>query len=142
MYKESLVVNRTGSNGDIFVNQTAESTRQESLLKKYRLQHVSLELEAPKMMKNFFKVGDNSIMVIDADSIKSDFGFEPDILILMNSPRINLDRLLQKIQPKTIVVDGSNYFTFKSFWKRTAEKYQITFYDTSKKGAFTLDGAS
>jgi len=138
LYKESLVINRSGEKGFVFKNQKGQISRQESVLKNYQRQHLSLDLESSKKRKNFFKIEDKHIMVVDHDSIKSDFDFEPDILILMNSPRINLDRLLLKIHPKIIVADGSNYYSFKSIWKRTAEKTQITFYDTSKKGAFSI----
>ena len=89
-------------------------------------------------MKHLFRMGNQRIMVIDHSNIKSDFGFKPDILILMNSPKINLDRLLKEVHPKIIVADGSNFFTYKSLWRRTAEKAEIIFYDTAKKGAFTL----
>ena len=60
-------------------------------------------------------------MVIDHESIKSDFGFEPDILVLIKSPKINLNRLIMKIQPSVIIADGSNYQTYKSLWKKSAK---------------------
>ena len=142
LYKESLVVNRSGEKGSVFENQKGESSRQESALKNYQRQHLSLDLESYKKMKNFFTIGDKRVLIVDHDNIKSDYGFEPDILILMNSPKINLNRLLLKIRPNIIVADGSNYFTYKLLWRRTAEKSKITFFDTAKNGAFTLANPS
>ena len=142
LYKHSLLVNRSGEKGYFFGSLNGLSPRQESLLKDYKREHLSLDLENSKKVKNFFRIGDKRVMVIDHDRVKSDYGFDPDILILMNSPKINLERLLQKMQPKIIVADGSNYFTFKSLWSRTAEKSQITFYDTAKKGAYSLVSSS
>ena len=142
LYKESLVVNRSGEKGSVFENQKGESFRQESALKNYQRQHLSLDLESSKKMKNFFTIGDKRVLIVDHDNIKSDYGFEPDILILMNSPKINLNRLLLKIRPNIIVADGSNYFTYKLLWRRTAEKSKITFFDTAKNGAFTLANPS
>ena len=142
LYKHSLLVNRSGEKGYFFGSLNGLSPRQESLLKDYKREHLSLDLENSKKVKNFFRIGDKRVMVIDHDRVKSDYGFDPDILILMNSPKINLERLLQKMQPKIIVADGSNYFTFKSLWSGTAEKSQITFYDTAKKGAYSLVSSS
>jgi competence protein ComEC len=89
-------------------------------------------------MKHFFRIEDKRVMVLDHQSINTDFGFKPDVLILMNSPKVNLERLLKEVHPEIIVADGSNYFSYKLLWKITAEKHKINFYDTAKMGAFVM----
>ena len=138
LYKHSLVLNRFSGKGYVFESLSGENPIKQRLLNDYQLEHLALKLEEANKMKHLFRIGDQRIMVIDHPNIKTDFGFKPDILILMNSPKINLDRLLKEVHPKIIVADGSNFYTYKSLWQRTAEKSKIIFYDTAKKGAFTL----
>lgn len=137
-YKASLMVNRTGGRARVYSPFDKEDTPNIRLLNNYKLSNYKLETEKSLEMKHFFRIGNERIMILDHQAVTSDFGFNPDILVLTNSPRINLDRLLQEIHPKTIVADGSNFFTYKILWKRTAEKSGIIFHDTAQKGAFAM----
>ncbi len=138
-YKQSLILNRLGKKGRAYGSTMDENLMNQRVLRDYQLEHFTLEIKETKKMKHFFSIRNMRIMVLDHHAINGDLGFKPDILILMNSPKINLDRLLQELQPKIIVADGSNFFTYKSLWRRTAEKHGILFHDTTKKGAFTLE---
>ena len=62
-----------------------------------------------------------------------------DYLILTQSPKINLERLLDSIQPKTILADGSNYKSYVERWKKTALKRKLPFHYTNEKGAYAFD---
>lgn len=141
-YKKSLVLYRSGGKGRVYGDKEINNSFRQRLLKEYKLDHFGLELGVSKQMRHFFNIGDKRIMVIDDHVIKSDFGFDPDILILMNSPKINLERLLLDVHPTTIVADGSNFYSYKSLWERTAEKGSIIFYDTAKNGAFTMESST
>jgi competence protein ComEC len=63
---------------------------------------------------------------------------KPDIVVLTQSPKINLKRLISTIQPKLIVADGSNYKSFVKLWKATCEKEKIPFHATAEKGFYRL----
>jgi competence protein ComEC len=63
----------------------------------------------------------------------------PDILVLTQSPKINLDRFLQTIKPKMIVADASNYKTNIAYWKATCIKKKIPFHATGEKGFYKLN---
>lgn len=140
-YNKSLMLHRKGGKGLVFDDEKTDNILRKRLLKEYQLEHYDLDLEESKQMRHFFKIGDKRIMVLDDHIIKTDFGFDPDILILTNSPRINLERLLSDVHPTTIVADGSNFYSFKLLWERTAKKFDIIFYDTAKNGAFTLQSS-
>ncbi|MEO6348834.1 MAG: ComEC family competence protein, partial [Aquaticitalea sp.] len=62
----------------------------------------------------------------------------PDYVLLRNSPKINLKRLLDSLQPKLIIADGSNYKSYTQRWKMTCDKLKIPFHLTGEKGAFVL----
>jgi len=114
----------------------------------------SLTLEKDKMITNY-KVG-NSIKTIELDSINSIYkikdelllvidslgvyktSFKPDYILIRNSPKINLIRLIDQLQPKLIIADGSNYKSYQERWLQTCLKKEIPLHQTSKKGAFII----
>ena len=137
-YKQSLFLRRTGDKGILYSGSEANSSKELSLVKNYARDHFLLHLSESERMLNFYKLGNYSIMVIDHSSVKSDFGFKPDILILINSPQINLDRILGEIRPKVIIADGSDFSSYKSLWEKSCKQKDIIFHDTYRDGAFTL----
>lgn len=85
----------------------------------------------------FFSVNKKVMMVIDSTGIFPEF-IKPDYLLLTGSPRFNLDRVIDILQPQIIVADGSNYPGMISNWKQTAIQKKIPFHYTGEKGAFKL----
>lgn len=63
---------------------------------------------------------------------------KPDILIITQSPKLNLERLFQSWKPKQIVVDASNFKSYVKIWEATCRKEKIPFHDTSEKGFYRL----
>jgi competence protein ComEC len=60
-------------------------------------------------------------------------------VLLGNSPKINFNRFLDSTQPKSIIVDGSNYKSDIKRWKKSCSDRKIPFHFTGEKGAFVLD---
>ena len=137
-YKESLFIKRSGNELTLYSSPEDKTVTSEKAIENYIIKQLKLTLVRTEELKHFYKFQNKRIMVIDHELIKSDFGFEPDILVLIKSPKINLNRLLMKIQPSVIIADGSNYQTYKSLWKKSAKAAGVLFHDTSKDGAFIL----
>ena len=64
---------------------------------------------------------------------------QPDVLLLTQSTKVNLDRVLQSIKPKIIVADGSNYKTIQKRWKATCTQQKIPFHSTREKGFYKIN---
>jgi competence protein ComEC len=62
-----------------------------------------------------------------------------DIILLTNSPKVHLERLIDSIQPIQIVADGSNYKTYVKRWDTTCTKRNIPFHYTGEKGAYIFE---
>jgi competence protein ComEC len=62
----------------------------------------------------------------------------PDIIILSQSPKINLERTIQDAKPKMVIADASNYRTDVERWKTTCLKEKIPFHSTVEKGFYSL----
>lgn len=61
------------------------------------------------------------------------------IILLRNSPKINLDQLIQTCHPKAIVADGSNYKTYIKRWKASCMHEKIPFHATGEKGFYVVN---
>ena len=63
---------------------------------------------------------------------------EKAIFILDNSPKINIERLINEHQPQLIIATAKNYSNLVKKWKATCSKEQVAFYNISENGALNL----
>ena len=61
------------------------------------------------------------------------------MLVLIQSPKINLDAILQHHKPKQIIADASNYRSYVALWKATCEQQKIPFHAVAEKGYYRMD---
>ena len=59
--------------------------------------------------------------------------------LIRDSPKVNLERLIDSIHPKLVLCDGSNYKIYIQRWKTTCLKRKIPFHSTSEKGAYIFN---
>jgi competence protein ComEC len=90
-------------------------------------------------LQDLFFFRNNKILVVDSLGIYNLKSVQPDFVLLRNSPKINLERLIDSIQPKGIIADGSNYKSYVARWEKTCKKRKLPFHQTGKKGAFILE---
>ncbi len=134
--KKTLITVRNSGNVMVYSNDTIQRNTTENWTLKSYLVANFCKVENSKPLKNFYYFKDIKIAVIDSFGIC--LNKNPDVLILINSPKLNLERLLRTYKPKEIVADASNYKSYKKLWKATCEKEKIPFHDTSEKGFYKL----
>ncbi|MHA3789774.1 ComEC/Rec2 family competence protein [Flavobacterium hauense] len=88
-------------------------------------------------LHNMIWYNEKKIFIIDKDAAYST-NIKPDILILTQSPKINLERIVHEIQPKEIVADATNYKRSIKLWEATCRKEKIPFHATAEKGSYTI----
>ncbi|WP_424495225.1 ComEC/Rec2 family competence protein [Salinimicrobium sp. GXAS 041] len=114
-----------------------EEAKEPTLLKNYSVGENISTIEI-KEMQNFYKAGSKLLMVIDSAGIyKTDIP-NPELLLLTNSPKINLDRVLHELDPEIIIADGSNYKYYVERWQETCKKRSIPFHYTATDGTFKI----
>ena len=64
---------------------------------------------------------------------------KPEIVLLIQSPKINLKRLISIIKPEQIIADGSNNKSYIQLWKTTCEQEKIPFHATAEKGFYRIE---
>lgn len=136
-WKNTLITERNGDKVTVYGNErTIDKLASNTVLKSYLIANNS-SITGINKMQNLYYFNDKKIMVIDSFGIYSK-EINPDIIILRQSPKINLERLIQVNHPKLIVADASNYKTTIQLWKSICAKKKIPFHATAEKGFYKV----
>ena len=99
----------------------------------------SLTIEIPKPIQPIFNIKNKTLLVVDSLGVYQVKKLKIDYVLLTQSPKMNLERLIDSIKPNAIIADGSNYKSYILRWETTCLKQKIPFYQTGKTGAFIID---
>lgn len=136
--KSSIILERHGDKVALLTNDKLKNSDfSTSIIRSYLVANFS-EIRTQQKLPNFLYYKKNKIMVIDSSGVYLERS-KPDILLLTQSPKINLDRLLEKIHPKQVVADNSNYKSAQKRWKLSCRKQKIPFHAIAEKGFFKLN---
>ena len=124
-------------NGRTLQVMSQDSTGLESLVSNYALKEFLGSIEYSPIPKAF-SFGGKQWLVLDSSAVIPPTIKNPVVLIMTQSPRIHLERLVANIQPEMVIADGSNYPTDVARWKKSCNKIGLPFYSTKEKGAYRL----
>ncbi|SHM81147.1 ComEC/Rec2 family competence protein [Polaribacter sp. KT 15] len=88
--------------------------------------------------KNYVNFKGKDILIIDSLGVYQLEKIINPIVILQDSPKINLERMLKMLKPSLVIADGSNYKKDVLFWEKVSLKLNVPFHYTGQKGAFIL----
>lgn len=129
--KATLIAQRNGKRLTVLSSEKHEN----KALRSYATAYFVSEIQRDSL-QNVAYFGDKKILIIDNRGIYP--VAHPDVLYLRQSPKINLERLLQRMRPKVIVADASNYKSYSTLWEATCQKNKIPFHNISEMGYFEL----
>ena len=124
------------NNSNITVYSTDSLALQSADIIAYNKANFNQSL-ALRPVQNMLWFGQQKILVIDNNALY-DPNMRPDILILTQSPKLNLDRVINDLKPKQIIADGTNRKYLVSFWAATCQKQKIPFHATAEKGFYSI----
>ena len=131
--KNSIVLQQTGKSLSVFTKDTTRSKRNATDYQiGERIENVHF-----KKIQNSYVYKNKRIIVVDSLSVY--LPKKVDYVLLTQSAKINLERLIDSLRPKQIIVDGSNYSSYISRWKETCAKRKLPFHYTGEKGAFYFE---
>lgn len=130
----TLISERLGRNLLLFTRDTLRENNRN--INSYLVGN-SISLPTTKEIKNVLYFKKNKILIIDSTKTYSE-KIKPDILILTQTSKVNLDRLLQILHPKIVIADGSNSNSIQKYWKNSCLKKNIPFHSTKEKGYYRL----
>lgn len=97
----------------------------------------AIKLYSEELLPKYFIFQEQSVLVLDSLGVYPSDS-EVAVILLTHSPRVNLERLIDSLQPKQIIADGSNYRSYVTRWRETCKQKKLPFHHTGTKGAFTL----
>lgn len=137
MKKQTVISERNGKNVTLYCNDGfIKESSKNSILNSYLVGNFS-NLKKETKIKNTLYFNDQKISIIDSSGLYQK-KIQPDILILIQSPKINLDRILKSLHPKIIIADASNSYSIQKYWQATCLKQKIPFHATNEKGYYKL----
>ena len=133
-----MITTRAGKNITFYAADTIlKPNTRNFILNSYLVGNFGI-LSEPKKIKNTLFFNGKKILIVDSTGIYVD-KLQPDILILTQSPKINLDRILAHLHPKIIVADASNSYKIQKIWEASCAKKNIPFHATAEKGFYKLN---
>jgi competence protein ComEC len=136
--KKTLITERSGKSIKLFATDTVLLHNPKNyVLNSYLVGNFGT-LKSAETIKNTLFFKGKKIAIIDSTGIYQN-KIQPDIVLLTQSPKINLDRVLNDLHPEIIIADGSNSYAIQKNWKKTCDKKNILFHSTSEKGYYKLN---
>lgn len=124
-------------NDKIRVYSNDSSPKENKNLKAYSCGNFNQTLEV-QPLQNVLFYDNRKILVIDSLGIYS-LNQKPDILLLIQSPKVNLNRVIETIHPNAVIADATNYKSYVNRWKSTCETKKIPFHATAEKGFYKIE---
>ncbi len=135
--KNTLLTERIGNKVTVYSNDSILNTiENNNTLQSYLMGNFCQRINR-KPIQNLSYFKQQKILLIDSTALYPLNG-SPDIVVLIQSPKLNLDRFLLHNKPKQIIADGSNFKTCVKRWKATCLKQKIPFHYTNEKGFYKL----
>jgi competence protein ComEC len=133
----SLIAHKTNTTLQIAHNFDSLTFVNDKLIKNFKVGNF-ITNSTEDTLNSVYTVNDKTLLVIDSLGVYNVKTFQPDFVLLRNSPKINLQRIIDSLSPKLIIADGSNYKSYIKRWEATCIKQKRPFYQTSKKGAYRI----
>lgn len=135
--KNTIITERIGNAVTIYSNDSIRKNLNSNLLIQSYLVGNFCRVAAKKPLQDLMYFKHHKILIIDSSCVYTE-EIIPDVLIITQSPKLNMHRLLKTYKPKEIVVDGSNYKSYVRLWEATCRKEKIPFHYTNEKGFYKI----
>ena len=126
------------SNQHLEIHHDLDSINNQRMIDNYKI-GAGIKTQSTDSIQRLYKIDDKLLLVVDSLGVYTVKSIKPQWVLLRQSPKINLNRLIDSLQPELIIWDGSNYRTYQERWKLTCEAKKIPFHQTSEKGFFRVD---
>ena len=99
----------------------------------------AIKTQSTDTIQHLYKINNKLLLIVDSLGVYNIKSIKPQWVLLRQSPKINLNRLIDSIRPELIIWDGSNYKSDQERWKLSCITKKIPFHQTSEKGAFIIN---
>ena len=136
--KETYITERNGEKATLFANESLlNNSDKNQTLKSYLIANFS-KISKKEKIRNLAYFNSHKILILDSLGIYPR-NIKPEIVLITQSPKINLERLLKTYKPKMVVADGSNFKSYIQRWKTSCAENKIPFQATVEKGFYKIE---
>ena len=135
--RQSIFGHRIGEELKIYHDLDSLSIKNQYLLENYKVGE-SIDYSIQNISPNLFYFKGQPILMIDSLGVYDLPELQNPIIILQQSPKVNLEKVIEKLQPVQIIADGSNYKSYVKLWESTSIKTKTPFWSTYQNGAFII----
>ncbi|WP_310560300.1 ComEC/Rec2 family competence protein [Flavobacterium sp.] len=136
--KNSLIAERNGKSVSLYSNDgLLKTVSKNKTVAAYLMGNFS-QLTQTKRLGDLMYYKENKILILDSLGVYPT-AIRPDIVVITQSPKINMERFLQITKPKLVVADASNYKYIQKLWNGSCLKEKIPFHATGEKGFYRLE---
>lgn len=135
--KQTLITERFGYKVNVYGNDSILGNIDNNLVIQSYLVGNFCRIKSKRALQNLMYFKNRKLLIIDSSCVYTK-GIKPDLLLIIQSPKLNIERLLKTYKPKEIIVDGSNYKSYVRLWEASCRKEKIPFHHTSKKGFYKI----
>ncbi|MEM9000172.1 MAG: ComEC/Rec2 family competence protein [Bacteroidota bacterium] len=128
----SILIHQKGNHLQVY---STKENKADQIISDYKIAERIVTI-AHSPLQNSYVFNGKTLFVMDSTKV---YPPKVDYLLLTQSPKINLSRLLDRIAPDLIIADGSNYSSTVRLWKETCLNKKIAFHATAEKGAFCFE---
>ncbi|MCF6279919.1 MAG: ComEC family competence protein [Flavobacteriaceae bacterium] len=136
--RNSIIAERNGKKLKVYHTLDSLNLPKDKVINQYKVGVGNSTIYMTDSVPNIYQFKNKNILIIDSLGIYQVNSLKPEIVILQQSPKINLTRLIDSIKPQLIIADGSNYKSYVKKWQETCEQKNTPFYHTGQKGAYIL----
>ena len=136
--KNSIIGIRKGSSFELYHSMDSLQISSQKLLINYKVGE-NITSQNYHKLSNLMYYDKQVVLIIDKGGLYDIKELNNPIVLLRQSPKINLQRLVKKLKPAIIIADGSNYKSYIENWKTTCKNFKTPFWTTYNQGAYVLN---
>ena len=136
--RQTIIGENRGGLLTVYHNLDTLLIKKTNIIKDYKIGEQLVGVNYKNHIPNLFEYKLRTILVVDSLGVYKVKGLKNPIVLLRSSPKINLERLIQVLEPSQIIADASNYKSQVLDWKLMSDKKKIPFFYTQEEGAFIL----
>jgi competence protein ComEC len=136
--RQSIIGLKTTNHLKLYSSLDSISTLKQSFINSYFTAKNITNFSIKNALGNIVRFTDKNILIIDSLGVYKNLSLKPDIILLRQSPKINMKRLIDIYPHQLIIADASNYKSVVKIWKETCRKNHNTFLYTVTDGAFVI----
>ena len=126
--RNTLLLHQTGPQLTVMAK---DSSRSERIVNDYLVAERVTSIQYGPI-RNSLRWKNRKILFIDSVGIYPSTQTTVDYVVLTGSPKLNFERLIDSLQPKNIIADGSNYRSDINRWRTTCKKRKLPFHFLTK----------